>query len=93
MQKGEYKAARGFQGDRNRRRDYGPVFGQGKQGYMQRGDTRKQRRFQGNRQQMQRDADEYAPFLAMSDNINSVTNRLVRRFSRPGRSPPRVGPP
>ena len=93
MQKGEYTAARGFQGDRNRRRDYGPVFGQGKQGYMQRGDTRQQRRFQGNRQQMQRDADEYAPFLAMSDNINSVTNRLVRRFSRPGRSPPRVGPP
>ena len=90
MQKGEYRATRGFQGDRNRRRDYGPVFGQGKQGNMQRGDTRQQRRRQGNRQ---RGADEYAPFLAMSDNLNSVTNRLVRRFSRPGWRPPRVGPP
>jgi hypothetical protein len=57
---------------------------------MQRGDTRQQRRRQGNRQ---RGADEYAPFLAMSDNLNSVTNRLVRRFSRPGWRPPRVGPP
>ena len=93
MQKGEYRATRGFQGDRNRRRDNGPVFGQGKQGNMQRGDTRQQKWPQGNRQQMQRGADEYAPFLAMSDNLNSVTNRLVRRFSRPGWRPPRVGPP